>query len=323
MNSWHLLILSLPTTHSAARQRAWRALKASGAAILRDGVYLLPAQPQCQQSLQDIAAEVKAGDGSAWLFTLDAPEQTDFTTLFDRTTDYSTLLADIAALQLALTPANAHDTLKQLRKLSKAFTTLGEIDYFPSPLRQQTATALLTLTTEANQSLSPEEPQAVVQTVQQLDKNNYQRRIWATRQRPWVDRLASAWLIKRFIDPKATIRWLPTPHDCPADALGFDFDGATFSHVGNWVTFEVLLRSFDLHDPALGRIASIVHYLDVGGIPVAEASGVETILAGLRQQILDDNTLLQQTMSVFDGLLAAFAKTHTPATNPVTGKPND
>ncbi len=93
------------------------------------------------------------------------------------------------------------------------------------------------------------EPKAIQAHIQHLDKGNYQNRIWATRQRPWIDRLASAWLIKTFIDTSPTFIWLETPSDCPKDAFGFDFDGATFSHVNHWVTFEVLLHSFDLETP--------------------------------------------------------------------------
>lgn len=114
----------------------------------------------------------------------------------------------------------------------------------------------------------------------------------AERQRPWVDRLASAWLVRRFIDPQARIHWIASPQECPADALGFDFDGATFSHVGSRVTFEVLLASFGLEQPALARLGLLVHYLDVGGIEPAESAGVESILAGLREALCDDDQLL-------------------------------
>jgi hypothetical protein len=95
--------------------------------------------------------------------------------------------------------------------------------------------------------------------------------------------MASAWLIRRFIDRKAKFLWLDEAKRCPKRALGFDFDGATFTHVGGRVTFEVLAASFGLDaDPALARIAAIVHFLDVGGVPVAEAPGIEAVLAGLR-----------------------------------------
>lgn len=108
-----------------------------------------------------------------------------------------------------------------------------------------------------------------------------------------MDRLASAWLIRRFIDSDAQILWLESPGDCPKDALGFDFDGATFSHNGQRVTFETLQESFLLQTPDLGRLAGLVHYLDVGGAQPAEASGIEGVLAGLRESTTDDDPLLQ------------------------------
>ena len=131
----------------------------------------------------------------------------------------------------------------------------------------------------------------------------YQRRTWLTRPRPGVDRMASAWLIRRFIDRRAKFLWLDKPAKCPKTALGFDFDGAAFTHVGGRVSFEVLVASFGLDvDPALARIAAIVHCLDVGGVPVVEAAGIEAVLAGLRAASGDDDKLLTAAARVFDGL---------------------
>ncbi|MEN9985221.1 MAG: hypothetical protein RI925_723, partial [Pseudomonadota bacterium] len=108
------------------------------------------------------------------------------------------------------------------------------------------------------------------------------------------------------------LRWLASPADCPAEALGFDFDGATFTHVGSRVTFEVLTASFGLEPPALTRLGLLVHFLDVGGIQPPEAAGIESVLAGMRDSLTDDDQLLAAASSVFDGLLASFDK-GTPA----------
>jgi hypothetical protein len=116
-------------------------------------------------------------------------------------------------------------------------------------------------------------------------------------------------LIRRFIDRKAKFLWLDNPKKCPKTALGFDFDGAAFTHVGSRVTFEVLATSFGLDaDPAIARIAVVVHYLDVGGAPVPEAPGIEVVLAGLRTAATDDDKLLAETGRVFDGLYHAYRK---------------
>ena len=119
--------------------------------------------------------------------------------------------------------------------------------------------------------------------------------------------MASAWLIRRFIDRKAKFLWLDTPKKCPKSALGFDFDGAQFTHVGGRVSFEVLAASFGLDsDPSIVRIGAIVHCLDVGGVPVAEAAGIEAVLAGARAAAADDDKLLTEASRVFDSLYSNF-----------------
>ena len=102
--------------------------------------------------------------------------------------------------------------------------------------------------------------------------------------------------------------WLASPEDCPADALGYDFDGAAFSHIGSRVTFEVLAGSFNLEQPAIKRLGMLVHYLDVGGVAPPEASGVESVLVGLRETLTDDDHLLAAACAIFDGLLVSFDK---------------
>jgi hypothetical protein len=121
-----------------------------------------------------------------------------------------------------------------------------------------------------------------------------------------VDRLASAWLIRRYIDREARFAWLKSPSECPSDAVGFDFDGAAFTHIGGKITFEVLLASFGLEAPALKRVGALVHYLDIGGVQPPEASGAERILSGLRAAESDDDKLLQAAIPVFDGLVMGF-----------------
>ncbi|WP_227870649.1 chromate resistance protein ChrB domain-containing protein [Orrella marina] len=141
-----------------------------------------------------------------------------------------------------------------------------------------------------------------------LDTSAYQGKTWATRQRPWVDRLASAWLIGRFIDSNPRFLWLSSPEDCPSDAIGYDFDGATFTHATNRVTFETLVESFGLRQPALLRLGTLVHYLDVGGEQPSDAPGIESVLMGLREIHLVDDALLDATNQVFDSLYQTYAK---------------
>jgi hypothetical protein len=309
MNEWILLITSLPTENATARMRAWRALKASGAAVLRDGVYLMPERAACRDTLEAVAADVLATGGTALVLRVEEPEGAAFTGLFERGEDYAALLADIAKVRMGLTDESAAEAVKQARKLRKSLSSLADIDFFPGEARKQAESALQELEQAAAQALSPDEPHAATGTLPRLDAGQYRGRLWATRQRPWVDRLASAWLIRRYIDPEARLLWLASPADCPAEALGFDFDGATFSHLGSRVTFEVLLASFGLASPALLRLGALVHFLDVGGVQPAEAGGIESVLAGLRASVADDDRLLAQASHIFDGLLASFEQT--------------
>jgi hypothetical protein len=140
---------------------------------------------------------------------------------------------------------------------------------------------------------------------------DYQGRTWATRKRPWVDRLATAWLIQRFVDRQPTFAWLANPKKCPKSALGFDFDGAVFTHVGAKVTFEVVAESFGLlDDPALVRFANLVHTIDVGGIPVDEAPGFEMFVRGLQARHADDDALLAAAIPLLDAWYAASQAPH-------------
>lgn len=308
MNSWIALITSLPTENATARMRAWRSLKSSGAAVLRDGVYLMPEREDCQKTLDSVATDVRAAEGTALVVRLEEPIDGNFPALFDRSADFATLLADIATAREGMSPDTANEAQKQARKLRKAFGNLAAIDFFPGEAQKQADEALRDFEQRAAWALSPDEPHPINNAITRLSIQDYRGRCWATRRRPWVDRLACAWLIRRHIDPHATVLWLATPADCPAEALGFDFDGATFTHVGARVSFEVLLASFGLETPALQRIGALVHFLDVGGVQPPEAVGIESALAGLRDTILDDDQLLALASNIFDGLLASFEK---------------
>lgn len=303
---WLVLILSLPTENATVRQRAWRSLKAAGAAALRDGVYVLPAAAERRAVLEAVAAGVTDGGGVAHLLTAQITDEVPYVALFDRSRDYSELLAEISQFRESVPGTTPSEALKRTRKMRKAFESITALDFFPNEARRQVEDTLAELETACARLQAPDEPHFVAGAIQPLRTADYQGRLWATRQRPWVDRLASAWLIRRFIDPEARILWLAHPADCPPEALGFDFDGATFSHVGHRVTFEVLAASFGLEQGPIARVGLLVHYLDVGGAPPLEAPGVESVLAGLRDSVADDDQLLERACAVFDGLLANF-----------------
>ena len=299
---WLVLVTTLPTRNAAARMRLWRAIKALGCAALRDGVYLLPARDETGTALRTLADEVHDSEGSAEVLYVaaDGAQDEAFRQLFDRSADYGVLIAEMRA--------GVPDE-KTLRRLTRELTALEAIDYFPDAARDQARQTL----TELAALLSPNEPRAVTSAIRRLASADYSGRTWATRKNIWVDRMASAWLIRRFIDPQAKFLWLETPADCPPDALGFDFDNASFTHVASannapeLVTFEVLAASFGLDtDPAIAKIGAIIHYLDIGGAPLAEASGIEAVLAGLRAGASDDDARLTAAGRVLDGLYTNY-----------------
>jgi len=307
MNYWLSLILSLPTENANTRMRTWRALKASGAAVLRDGVYLMPEKDGCRSVFESVAAEVSSAGGTSYVVRIEEPAGAEFKAMFDRSEEFSALLVDIRAAMAEVSEENAFELAKKARKLRKAFAGIVEIDFFASEAQKQTEAGLQALELALARILSPDEPHAMQADITRLEPKAFKGKTWATRQRPWVDRLASAWLIRRFIDSKAKFIWLESPKQCPKGAVSFDFDGASFSHIGARVTFEVLLASFALETPALLRMGHLVHFLDVGGVQPQEASGIESVLAGMRESIVSDDRLLQAASAVFDGLLQSYA----------------
>lgn len=309
-DKWLVLVVSLAATNATLRMRLWRATKGLGCAVLRDGVYLLPAGRGLRQALRMHAEEVKQGGGSAYLLNVANPsteEKTDFQALFDRSEEYQKLLGRIGEFSAAIGTLDAAAGRRQIKMLWRDFEGLVALDYFPRAGKVETDARLAEAEAAFLASLMAGEPKAEIGAVTPRAVADYCGRLWATRRHLWVDRMTSAWLIRRFIDPEARFLWLERPEDCPDEALGFDFDGAEFTHVGKRVTFEVLLASFRLEaDPALMRLAALVHCLDVGGMPVAEAAGVEMVLGGLRASQPDDDALLVAAGGIFDGIYMSF-----------------
>jgi hypothetical protein len=307
---WLSLVISLSGRRGTARMRVWRALKGIGAAVLRDGVYLLPEGDAGRRAFDELARLIEAAGGSAHVLALDQlPREQDeaFRRLFDRSDQYARLIARLQKLRPTLARRRRPESARGIRQLRREYESLHATDYFPGAPAAQAAELLAEIEAVLAARESPDEPHAHAGAIPPRDPRQYRSRTWATRARPWVDRLASAWLIKRFIDPKARFLWLRDAKRCPKHALGFDFDGATFTHVGSRVTFETLLASFGLEsDAALVRIGGLVHCLDVGGAPVPEAQGLAAILAGTRSRFRRDDALLAEASRVFDSLYTAF-----------------
>lgn len=304
---WLLLASSLPGREAGtARVKLWRTLKDAGAASLRDGVALIPATAATRQRIADIVGHIEKQGGAAWLFAMPGQSpviERKLRSLFDRRIAYQEVARTVAAARNQLGAQDEATVRRRYREIEAAFSAVAALDFFPGAPQVRTKEGLDRLRSAIDRRFSPAEPSASSGGVSRRDSRRFQGATWATRKRPWVDRVASAWVIRRFIDPRARFVWLEKPGDCPRDAHGFDFDGAAFTHVGDLVTFEVLLAAFGLtDDPGLSGLARLVHFLDVGGDVVAEAAGFEAVLAGLRERCADDDELFEAATSVLDAL---------------------
>lgn len=310
MIDWLVLTASLPTSPSALRVRIWRALKATGCAALREGVYILPAMASSADDLWAIEKAIRDGRADAHLLKLqarDAAQEKTFRALFDRAEQYADFARSLKNARKAAKSAGESELRKLLRSVDRQLQSIRATDFFPDKASLGAGAGLETLRAEIESKLSPGEPKPGADGIERLPRESFQGRTWATRKRPWADRLATAWLIRRFVDARPRFLWLADPKKCPKSALGFDFDGARFTHTGDKVTFEVVTHTFGLQeDAALARLGELVHYIDVGGIPVDEAAGVEAMVRGLQAQHDNDDTLLAASCTLFDTLYAAL-----------------
>ena len=306
------LILSLPTRNSTVRMRVWRALKDSGCAVLRDGVYVLPAGTPTSATLKHVESEIRSVGGSAMKVELrltSDEQRTQLPGLFDRRSEYAELLELIKEARASMRRLGARKAQTRIDRLQRKLDKLSAIDFFPGAAKAQATDAIGAMKGDYRQTYSRGEPRVSRRRLRAADRTKYQGRTWATRKNAWVDRLASAWLIKRFIDPAARFVWLDRPSSLPRKAIGYDFDGAEFTHVGNRVTFEVLLETFGLDkDSALGTIGACVHFLDAGGRPAPDAKGLETVLKGVKEKAAGDDDLLAEAIRIFDHFYCAYAE---------------
>jgi hypothetical protein len=309
---WLLLITNLPGRNATLRMRIWRALKASGAGLLRDGVYVLPTSQASRAVLEEQAAEIqKAPGGIGHIVSCDAdsPEQnTVFVALFDRTTEYVEAIHNLDTFKRELPKLREPEARQRLANVNREVAATVARDFFPGESRKQLEGALADAEAALNARFAPDEPHPEHHKIRRRERKDYRGRTWATREHLWIDRVASAWLIRRFIDPDAKFVWLKRTKDCPKKALGFDFDGAEFTHLDSKVTFEVLVASFGLEgDRGLAKLGALVHHLDLGGIPTAEGPGFTAIMTGARALHQEDNALLKAMSPVLDNLHAAYS----------------
>jgi len=302
---WLVLVASLPTEDPAARMRGLRTLDSLGAAVLREGVYLLPETSVTRQGLEYLADYISKGVGSAQVLTVVSVSETQqqaFRKMFDRSARYTELLKVVDSLRSGIGIADPSSVLRVLHKKRHDFEAISTLDFFTSELQERARTALTDAEAAVHKLLFPAQTQA-----SGAPDAPMRRRVWATRKPAWADRLACAWLIRRFADPEGTVVWLEKTRECPAGAVDFAFAGARFSNSATQVTFEVMLRHFGLAtNAALVRIGAIVHFLEARDTPVPEAAGVQTLLQGAARRSTSDDELLGEAEKTFDLLYEAY-----------------
>ena len=308
--SWVVFSYSLPSAgRSSPRVAVWRRLRALGAIAPKGGVHVLPARDECVEAFQWLAQEVEQAKGDALLLRVERFEGLSDAQLIElfqeaRKRDYDALDARAADLEKSLEArtrrtrdlARARDLLARLRR---EHAEIVRIDFFDCPAGVQAAGRLARI----GQALAPGE--AAEARVPPATVAAYRGKRWVTRPRPHVDRLACAWLIRRFINPGAQIRYATAPEP---EEVAFDMRGAQFGHRGNLCTFETMVKAFGLDDPGLRAIAEIVHEIDLrdGRYTRPEVPGVDAILKGW--VTYTDAERETPGIALFDGLHAALSQ---------------
>ncbi len=308
ITSWLLVVATLPTDDPAVRMRAMRTFDALGAAIMRDGVFLLPETLANRQAVERLVEYISMNAGHAQAVKatpLDEGQFASFRQLFDRSARYEDLTKTVESLRVGFGLADPSAISRVLHKQRREFEAIALLDFFPTPAREKAKEALAAAEAEVRELMFP--TQAAPSTV---TREKFLGRTWATRRPLWADRLACAWLIRRFIDPEASMAWLEKAQDSPPGAVGFAFDSARFANSGNRITFEEMLAQLDMEkNAALAKIGGIVRFLEVRtGDRVPEAAGVQTLLQGALRRSASDDELLGEAEKTFDLLYEAYCE---------------
>lgn len=321
---WLLFVHQLPSHPSNLRVRTWRRLQQLGAIPVKQAVYVLPDTPDAREDFEWLKTEVNATGGDASVFAADSVDAWSDDALIEefrrsRQDAYGTLARDVEkALKRAGSTRRPRGTrAPALRRLLDIFrerlTAIETIDFFGSAGRDRVLTLMSQLDGRASDT-KPARPSSSA-SASTGAAASYHGRLWVTRPRPGVDRMSSAWLIRRFIDPQARFGFAADQRAVPDDALPFDMFGVEFSHRGDDCTFETLCDVFGIRAPAVSRIAAIVHDLDLkdGRFGAPEAATVAAMIDGLQLAYADDDALLAQGMGLFDSLYRSFERSAATA----------
>ncbi len=305
---WLVTVTQLPTEDPAARMRMLRTLESLGSAVMREGVYVLPDSPENRHALERLARYVAQNAGIANVLRVEAAgaaQGEQLMRLFDCSARYDELTKTIESLRVGFGVSDASALARVLHKQRREFESIAALDFFPTAARGRAEGALVDAESAVKELLFPAHS-----AVAPAPGEPMQGRTWATRRPLWADRLACAWLVRRFVDPDAKLLWLDKGAECPAGAVGYAYEGARFANSEERVTFEQMLPALGLGaNVALARIGGIVHFLEVRGTPVPEAAGVQTLLQGASRRAASDDELLREAEKTFDLLYDAYSDT--------------
>jgi len=302
--SWLVFTYSLPTqSRSSPRVAVWRRLRRLGAVTVAGGAQVLPDRDECLEAFQWLAQEIRKAKGEAQVMRVERFEGLTDQQLADlfcaaRTEDYGEIGVQAARLEGTLKKAKSKDASQarnELAKLRRQYADVARVDYFECSEGRRVASRLSAI----EQLLSP--PIAKGKDMPSVSIEGYRDKRWVTRPRPYVDRLACAWLIRRFINPEAVIRY---SEQTEPDEVTFDMEQGQFGHQGNLCTFEAMRLAFGLDDPALRAIAEIVHEIDLQDERYTrpETIGVDAVLEGWWKSGLPDAELEARGITLFDAL---------------------
>jgi hypothetical protein len=293
---WLLLIHQIPPKPDYLRVKIGRRLQRIGAVAVKNSVYLLPDAEQQVEDFQWVRTEVVDGGGDAVICRAEFVAGLD-----DDAVRELFRAARAGEYEEIVTSAADASGAEAIGRLRRRLAAVRAIDFFDAPARAAAEQAIDAL--EAQHRPAAAAGRRAIPA-------EYHGRTWVTREGIFVDRIASAWLIARFIDPAARFRFVPASGYRPRkDELRFDMYDAEFTHVADACTFEVLLDRFGLDDPALGAIAEVVHDIDLKDAKYAreEAPGIERVLAGIARAFPDDAARLERGRQLFDELYALHA----------------
>jgi hypothetical protein len=298
-SSWLLLLFSLPTKRKTERVAVWRRLRKMGAVQLKTSTYLLPDEPAQYEQFQWLAQQIRDYGGDSTLVRAQEIEgltRDAVVSLFNtaREAQYADLKKALQNFISRHRKLDAESAAVELERLTKQFRELRQMDFFDSARGHEVAMLL-------RRAEGPRH----ARKLQLLDTKQYRGKTWLTRPRPEIDRVGSAWLISKFIDPKAKFVFAPSAQSVPG-AIPFDMLDAEFSHHGNNCTFETLAKRFALADKAVARIAEMIHDADLDDAKFqrVECVGIDRVLKGWAKQGLADEEILRQGFECFDALYA-------------------